>query len=392
LFVTISQGATNPKPPEDTLLQVIIITRHGDRTPTKLFPNTKSIWEEGLGQLTHVGMKEHFELGQRFRKIYAIEQKFINDTYKMNEIYVRSTPRERTLMSAHSFMLGLYHNSGPESLPGKIQPVPIYSSDRNTDFLLYGYKNCAKLKKLGKDVQTSDEWLQKTNEHSGLLSELSTIFGGKLLLKDVTAVLNLVNGEKIHSKPSPIGVTHDMMNKMKDVANFVFRRKSHTREMGKLGAGLLVQEIRDRMNRTMSFHATDKRPGDQRFILFSAHDGTLLALMSALELNHLELPHYASHLVFELRFNADLGYYVNIVYNGEGVHYGDCGLDCPFDQFSVRVQPGVPANWQAECQLEVAQELRFNILNAFPFIFGFVLGGFVMGVISFYKGSKEKFK
>jgi len=384
--------ASYSKPPKDTLLQVIIITRHGDRTPTKLFPNTKSIWDEGLGQLTHVGMKEHFELGQRFRNIYAVEQKFINETYKMNEIYVRSTPRERTLMSAHSFMMGLYHNSGPETLPGKIQPVPIYSSDRNTDYLLYGYKNCAKLKKLGKDVQTSDEWMTKTNEHTGLLSELSSIFGGKLLLKDVTAVLNLVNGEKIHKKPSLSGVTHDMMNKMKDIANFVFRRKFHTREMGKLGAGLLVQEIRDRMNKTMYIHALEKQPADQRFILFSAHDGTLLALMSAMELKHLDLPHYASHLVFELRFNAELGYYVNILYNGEAVHYADCGVDCPLDQFSVLVRPGIPSNWQTECQLENTQEFKSSIFNVFPFIFGFLVGGFVMGLANFYRGSKEKFK
>jgi len=304
---------------------------------------------------------------------------------------VRSTPRERTLMSAHSFMLGLYHSSGPESLPGKIQPVPIFSSDRNTDFLLYGYKNCAKLKKLAKDVQVSEEWVEMTNQHAGLLAELSAIFGGQLALKDVTAVLNLVNGEKIHSKPSLDGVTSEMMKKMQDIAGWVFRRKFHTREMGKLGAGLLVQELRDRMNRTMFVHSTEKRPADQRFILFSAHDGTLLALMSAMDLTHLELPHYAAHLVFELRYNSVQGYYINVIYNGDIITVPSCGKACAYNTWTTLIEPGIPSNWHTECKLEESGLPRFNVFNTIPFILGLMLGGLLMGLLS-YRNLKEKAK
>jgi len=361
---------------ESELLQTIVITRHGDRTPTKVFPNTKSDWPEGLGQLTHIGMKEHFELGKKFRKTYIEDLQFVNQTYKVQEVLVKSSPKERTLMSAHSFMMGFYHQTGPEALPGLVQPVPIYSSDRTADNLLYAYKNCPKLRVLNKDVQTSEEWINMTNENAELLQTLSTIFGTKVGLKDVTTVLNLVHGEQIHNKPSLSGITSEMWAKMQDLAVWIFKRKFYTREMGKLGAGLLVQDIRDRMNRTKSVHMTEKRKADQRFILYSAHDGTLLALMSALELTHLDVPHYASQLVFELRYQSAIGYYINIVYNGEHVEYPKCGKNCHIDQFSLLAEPGIPLNWAQECEIET-KPFKVELFHFVALSVGFILGAIV---------------
>jgi len=41
-----SAVSLQPELPEEdyTVKMAIVITRHGDRTPTKIFPNTKSVW------------------------------------------------------------------------------------------------------------------------------------------------------------------------------------------------------------------------------------------------------------------------------------------------------------------------------------------------------------
>lgn len=90
------------------------------------------------------------------------------------------------------------------------------------------------------------------------------------------------------------------------------------------------------------------------FILFSGHDGTLLALMTgttetsktfqlillALDLNHLPLPLYAAHFVFELvHLNSTNEYAMKILYNDDilgeyvPVSIPGCQEYCTLDQF-----------------------------------------------------------
>lgn len=69
-------------------------------TPIKTFPNTRSHWPEGYGQLTDLGMKQHHDLGEKFRKKYVEQHKLVDRTYNGSQVYVRSTSKERTLMSA----------------------------------------------------------------------------------------------------------------------------------------------------------------------------------------------------------------------------------------------------------------------------------------------------
>jgi hypothetical protein len=119
-------------------------------------------------------------------------------------------------------MHGLYPpGSGPSSMPHNIQPVAIYSADKQSDTLLYAYKNCPKLKTLTKLSQAEEEWVSMTIKHSSLLNELTTIFGRSITLRDVTTILNIIHGESIHKKPSIKGVTQAMIDAMEQIAKFV---------------------------------------------------------------------------------------------------------------------------------------------------------------------------
>ena len=102
---------------EDSSLEglklVHLLYRHGDRTPCGGYPTDPykdpSNWPVGLGQLTSVGKRMHFELGQWLRERY---DGFLSSNYSEEEIYVRSTDVDRTLMSAQSNLAGLYPPEG----------------------------------------------------------------------------------------------------------------------------------------------------------------------------------------------------------------------------------------------------------------------------------------
>jgi hypothetical protein len=156
--------------------------------------------------------------------------------------------------------------------------------------------------------------------------------------------------------------------------------------MGKLGAGLLVNDIRERFNNSRTTHKVSNSKSDHRFVLYSAHDGTLLALMSALNLKHLAVPHYASHLAFELYFDKSTSQYVlSLVYDDERLLLQDCKSKsnvCNFEEWSTLVIDSIPLNWQEECGLVSPIPSQSLSTPSSP-IMSLVIG-FVFGCISIY--------
>ena len=52
------------------------------------------------GELTSVGERQHYVLGQTLRERYIKNTQFLAENYNYEEIYVRSTNVNRTIMSA----------------------------------------------------------------------------------------------------------------------------------------------------------------------------------------------------------------------------------------------------------------------------------------------------
>lgn len=85
-----------------------------------------------FGQLTAAGIEQHHRLGQYFRTRYG---SILSSTFNPNEIYVRSTDYDRTLMSAQSNLIGLYPLVNVSSDKVPIQPIPIHTKPIEEDFV-----------------------------------------------------------------------------------------------------------------------------------------------------------------------------------------------------------------------------------------------------------------
>ena len=100
----------------EKLLFVLEHFRHGARGAYKLFDykNWKDLLKEnwkGPGELTSLGMRQHYLLGKSVRNKY---KNFIDYEFNPNEIYIISTNVNRTLMSAYSNVLGMYYNNNTD--------------------------------------------------------------------------------------------------------------------------------------------------------------------------------------------------------------------------------------------------------------------------------------
>ncbi|KAJ1101649.1 hypothetical protein NDU88_006715 [Pleurodeles waltl] len=111
------------------------VYRHGDRSARESYPNDphkEDAWPQGYGQLSTIGMNQHYKLGQYLKKRY---QGFLNATYNRDEIYVRSTDYDRTLMSAEANLAGMYPPTGEQIWNDTIpwQPIPVHTVPLSED-------------------------------------------------------------------------------------------------------------------------------------------------------------------------------------------------------------------------------------------------------------------
>ncbi|CDW71688.1 acid phosphatase [Stylonychia lemnae] len=95
--------------PQFELVFVMEYIRHGHRAPFKLL---KGISENSggvlPGELTEYGKKQLFLLGQKRRRIYIEEQKFLSSNFDPNELLLLSTDYSRTAESLENLLHGMY--------------------------------------------------------------------------------------------------------------------------------------------------------------------------------------------------------------------------------------------------------------------------------------------
>lgn len=339
------------------LQTVVVLFRHGDRAPVDMYPTDpykdRSNWPVGFGQLTPRGKMMQFRLGQFLRKRY---ENFLSDTYDENDIYVRSSDVDRTLMSAMSNLAGLYPPKGDQvwnpSLPW--QPIPVHTMPLDQDNIIANHAICPKYKKLFEALSDDPEIADIIAKNDWIFKYLSKHTGQKVEnLLDIDYLYDTLFIENLYNKTLPKWTHKVFPDQMKPMKDLSFKLNTWTPAMKRLRGGPIVQSILDH------FQGFIHEEHSRKVLMYSGHDTTLSSLLNTLDMFYPPIgPPYASLIIVELfKKKNESNFYVNFSYRNDTtvdpypLQLFNCNLDCPLKQFQRLTKDLRPTDWKSECGL-----------------------------------------
>ncbi|KTD79384.1 histidine phosphatase family protein [Legionella waltersii] len=327
----------------ETLVFAVDIIRHGDRTPILHLPKVDYQWKEGPGQLTAEGMQQEFQLGSELRKKYVDATHLLPEHYEYGTIYVRSTDYERTLMSAQSFLMGLYPlGTGPKTtdssspaLPKGFQPIPIFSAPSKSDEVIVqtvSREDRAKL--MTEYVFSLPEWQQKNNELKSKYPLWSKQTGIEIEnLDDLQMVGDTLYIHQLHKAPMPEEMSVSDIETIISNSKWAFMAEERPKEVARAYSSKIMANIANYLKKG------SKNTSKLKYVLLSGHDTTIAGVMSFMGTPLENAPHYASNLNFSLYESGANNYLVKLTYNGKPVSIPACGgTVCELHQFLEYVE------------------------------------------------------
>ncbi len=317
------------------LVFAIDLIRHGDRTPIHQIPNSTYPWKEGFGELTAKGMQQEYELGVELRKRYVDQYHLLPEEYNAESIYIRSTDKNRTLQSAQSFLLGLYPlGTGPQlsddkpALPQRFQPIPIHTVPVDEDTLLQSKSNTNFLYRLESYFSSHQEWQVKTRAAKAKLKYWSKVTGMRIAnLHQLAPLGDNIFIRQLHHLPLPDGITAADAKEILELREWTITRDYKKKELYYPMGHTFLQTI------VTYFDQATKSDNKLKYVLFSAHDSTIMCVLATLGAAVTQIPPYASHVTFAL-FEDNKQYIVKMTYNNKPIDLPNCrnGI-CTLEEF-----------------------------------------------------------
>ncbi|CAG9323782.1 unnamed protein product [Blepharisma stoltei] len=363
---------------------VVEVSRHGARTPLTYFPwdTADGRWSPyPEGELTPEGMRQHYLLGYEFRNRYIINTRLLNETFYQPEINVYSTDVDRTLQSAVSQLLGLYppgtgpnlrlpeleetavppievyneteiiQELGQSALPNHTQVIPVHTDSLSREILLVASEDCPRYDYLMDLRNNATDVQELIEENASLLTTIATYF--KVSASEAGNIFpGLVDNLRVNNWYGYTVPTEFQ-------GNFFTQANSFANQLNQLTAytpDLLARYAGSAFLSTLSYllNNAQKEASDLRYQFYSAHDTTILNILSALQLPNGQQPPFASTLIFEL-IQDDANptvYNVTLAYNDVLQTVGNCpSTSCPLETFLEFINARAFPNITASCMM-----------------------------------------
>ncbi|XP_030747405.1 lysosomal acid phosphatase-like [Sitophilus oryzae] len=350
----------------DQLKAVVVVFRHGDRSPLSSWPNDvyyndTSLWPDGYGQLNNLGKQHHYELGQWFRERY---DNFLPARYNRKDIYVRSTDVDRTLMSAESNLAGLYPITEDTIWNDNIlwQVIPVHTVPESQDPILASEIPCAKHARLEKELYQTEEFQELNRQYAELYKNISEVTGFFVDEVDIGTMSGLFSAITIYrgqnlSLPS---WTDYYWEDIKTLAAKKFQVPTYTTDLARLRTGPFYNYFSKFLNATrdQTPFTTQGLSYTPKFLMLSAHDTTLGDFTNSMGVYPDAVPEFTSTLIWEIRSrNQDeTDLYLNVYYKNSTdfspLTVKECAFDCGLDDFTAIMSPVAVTvdEWEAECK------------------------------------------
>lgn len=365
----------------ETLKQIHVLFRHGDRAPVKGYPldpnSSPKWWPNGYGQLTKKGLQQQQALGRWLRQRYG-DSLGLDIFWNASQIAVLSTAVDRTLNSAQANLQGLYSSVPKERRINEDldwSPVPVRSVPSGLDQLLNVDDFCPAIQEERDKIMNSTEMKNITRVLQPLFREVEVHLG--INATDIVALEQLYDYLHIHmlyniSLPDWV-IPH--LGTLKWVQSLSFDTMAATDRLKRLRGGPLVGRILKDMERMMgkdvgpvwaSGIESSHYDGAPIVHMYSAHDTTVAIHLQTLGVYDSIPPPYAACVVHELHHDNG-SWYINSIYRNDTLHGSfvelripGCEVSCTFEGFQRIMKPHIPVDYEAECK---QQQDGFDVVS-----------------------------
>lgn len=342
------------------LEQLVLVWRHGDRSPVNVYPNFEKdfngppskFFPFGLGQLSDIGINQHYELGKFLKTRYS---NFLPKRFNSSEIYYQSSDIDRTLMSAEANSMGMFSNSETSDKLDLPRPVPIHTVPHKyaetiitdlTDFK----KECPAYGKLYDKIHQTHSYKHALKLWNSKLPNFKEWSGyPKFNFHNLEHFFDSLQCAVAHDLQMPSWFNQQIFETIKSGAairhylKFTDLDHEYQDQVARLTTGGLIKSIQ-----------TDFLEKKYKFKAYSAHDTNLVGIMAALGEYNFKVPGYASAFIFERYDDESVKWLFRNDTNVEGVYEmklceDKFELGCSLAEWRYETEELISKDWKKEC-------------------------------------------